>query len=492
MWAKNAGCDGVMLQAYGGYLIDQFMTECWNHRTDEYGGSFENRMRFPLELIADVKKKCGPDYPIMSKITITHYIEGGRTLEEGLKVAKLFEEAGICELQVDHGCIEKWYMPIPTVYQPYGTKLELAAKVKEVVSIPVSCDGHMDDPVLAMKAIAEGKIDYVSLGKQSIADPEWPKKVKAGRFDDIRYCIGCNECLLGILYGRLVQCAVNPTVGFENFTKLQPCTDPKKVLIIGGGVGGMQCAMTAAQRGHDVTIWEKEMKLGGLANAAAAPDFKEPVARYVQYLRNQVMKNPAIKVVCNKEATVENVKAFGPDKVVMASGARVKVAPIPGIVDNPKARVATDYLLNGKKADGKTVVIGGGLVGLETALDIQANGGDACIVEALGKLCNSDVMNLNNELKLYQMIDEYKLPVYLNAAITNVTDDTITIEVDGKKTDLPYDNIIIATGRKANDEIADELQDIYDDNFFLIGDASKPRKILDATHEAYHVANFML
>ncbi|MFA5635314.1 MAG: NAD(P)/FAD-dependent oxidoreductase [Anaerovoracaceae bacterium] len=493
MWAKAAGCDSIMVQGYGGYLIDQFMCELWNKRDDEYGGSFENRMRFPLNLVKKVKEKCGEDFPVLFKFTLAHFIEGGRTVEEGLKVAKMLEEAGVAELHVDQGCFEVWYKPIPTVYDNFGTKLELTSKVKEVVNIPVSCDGKLDDPVVAMEAIASGKVDYVSLGKQSIADPQWPNKVKAGRFDDVRACIGCNDCLLGILRGRLVQCAVNPEVGYENFTQLKPNTSGEKqnILIVGAGIGGMEAAITAARRGFDVTVWEKEAKAGGLGNAAAAPYMKQSVRNYVKYLDNQIKKHAdKITVVYNKVATPENVKQFNPDKIVVATGATSLIPRIPGLQDNPKVGSATQYLLGKYHAEGKVVVIGAGLVGCETALDLAHKGSSLTVVEMLDQIVAKDDINDNNKMKLNQLIAEAGLDMRFNTQAKSVTETEIVLVNEGKEIRIPYDYILVAAGMRANDGLAQELYDSFD-NVYLIGDACKPGRIMEAVHQGYAVANNM-
>lgn len=493
MWAKAAGCDAVMVQGYGGYLIDQFMCELWNKRDDKYGGSLENRMRFPLNLIRKVKEKCGDDFPILFKFTLTHHIEGGRTVEEGLKVAKMLEEAGVAELHVDQGSFERWYIPIPTVYDEFGTKLDGAAMVREIVNIPVSCDGKLDDPAVAKQAILDGKVDYISLGKQSIADPEWPNKVRANKLDEIRSCIGCNDCLLGILKGRLVQCAVNPTVGFENFTRLKPRTeDDQKLLIIGAGVGGIECAATAAERGYDVTIWEKEDQAGGLGNAAAAPYMKESVKNYIKYLENRLDKYAdKITVEYNKTATLDNIKRFNPDKVVVATGASALIPNIPGLKDNPKVSTAVDYLQRRVKPEGKIVVIGAGLVGCETALDLAASkDNQLTIVEMLDKIVAKDEINYNNELRLNKYLADESVTLHFNAQVKELTENEVVVNQNGQELRLPYDHVLVATGMKSNYDLAEKLFDEFQD-VYVIGDANKPGRIMEAVHQGYAVANNM-
>ncbi|MGM0213474.1 FAD-dependent oxidoreductase [Enterococcus sp. AZ109] len=491
-WAKAAGCDGIMIQGYGGYLIDQFMTSLWNTRMDEYGGSLENRMRFPLNLIKQVQEKCGKDFPIMFKLTLTHLIEGGRTVEEGLKIAKILEKAGVCEFQVDIGSFEHWYKPIPTVYDDFGSKIEAANTVKQVVSVPVSCDGKLDDPAIAKAAVENGLVDYISLGKQSIADADWPNKVKKGQLDDIRYCIGCNECLLGLAEGRLVECAVNPRAGYENFSELTPTKSPQTLLIIGGGIAGMQAAITAADRGHHVTIWERRNKLGGAGIAAAKPVFKKSVSLYLQYLINQVKKRSnAIQVVLDKEATVKAVNQFAPDKIIVATGALQTKPPIPGIDNNDRILFAKDYLLNDTTIGEKVVIIGGGLNGCETALDVLQKGGKVTLLEKEEKLFAHDVLNTNNLQKITSMMACSDTRVILNATIHSIEDSEIILTSQGEQERVPYDNLLISAGVRPNSDLVNQLYELYDD-VYLVGDADKPGNFLTAVHSAFHIAKNLI
>lgn len=493
-YAKTAGVDAIEIHAYGGYMTDQFMSSQWNHRTDEYGGSFENRMRFPMNLLKQIRANCGEDFPVIVKMTLTHGYEGGRTVEEGLEIAKAFEAAGANAIHIEHGSWEKWNMSVTTVYDGFGTKIKLAEAVKKVVSIPVMCDGRMNDPEIAMKAVEDGKVDYIMLGKQSIADPEWPRKVKEGRFNDIRYCIGCCDCIHGQTLGRLPACAVNPRVGFENFSDLTPAKEPKKVLVIGGGVGGMQTALTAARRGHHVTIWEKESYLGGIANAAAAPKIKKSVRDYLDSMIHQVEKpENHISVVYNQEATLENIKKFNPDKIVLCTGARSMIPPVPGLTENPKVAVATDYLLDKFHADGKVVIIGAGLVGLETAVEVCMRGGTATVIEMLDRIVPLEPLCHNSEVALQGHLDEQKVDLRFNSKVKRVDKKELIVETEGKEVSIPYDYILVATGMRSNDAMLEELYDTFgDDNVFVVGNAEAPGRIMNAVHGGFHVAKNQL
>ncbi|MFP3437123.1 NAD(P)/FAD-dependent oxidoreductase [Pantoea sp. SIMBA_133] len=491
-WAKAAGCDGIMLQGYGGYLIDQFMTPLWNTRTDEYGGSLENRMRFPLNLIRQVQKKCGSDFPVMFKHTLTHLIEGGRTIEEGLEIAKILEEAGVCAFQADVGCFEHWYKPIPTIYDEFGGKLEAAKRLKDTVNVPVICDGKLDDPAIAQAAIEKGMVDYVSLGKQSIADADWPNKVKSGQLEDIRYCIGCNECLLGLAEGRLIECAVNPRAGYENFSDLTQTSEPRNLLIIGGGIAGMQAAITAADRGHQVTLWERSDKLGGMGKPASVPRFKKSVALYLQYLITQVYKRSEnIRVYLNKEATPEAVKKFNPDKIIIATGAVQKMPVIPGIIDNKNVIFATDFLMNEESKNEDIVIIGGGLNGCETALHILEMGGNVTLIEKEDKLFPNDNQSINNLQKISNLMENSSAKIILNSQITDITENEIKLATEGNHHSLPYGTILLSAGVHQNPELANQLYDSFEE-VYVIGDADHPGNFLTAVRTAFDVSRNMI
>ncbi len=260
--AKQAGADAVELHAYGGYLLDQFMSTLYNHRKDKYGGSLENRMRFTMECVGQIKEQCGRDFPLIVKFTADQACEGGREIEEGIEIARMLEDGGADGLHVDKGCYECWYTQIPTVYGREALQLETAAAVKAAVNIPVIGHGKLNRPQTAERAVAGGKLDFVALGHQMLADPYWPEKVKKKRYDDIVPCIGCNECLLASHKGKDHSCAVNPRGLREADYPVLPIKEKMSLLVIGGGPGGMEAAATAAERGIDVTLWEKEDRLG--------------------------------------------------------------------------------------------------------------------------------------------------------------------------------------------------------------------------------------
>lgn len=485
--AVAAGADAVELHAYGGYLLDQFQSKMWNDRTDEYGGSLENRMRFTCECIAAIKANVPANFPVLVKFTPYHGVEGGRELDEGVEMAKILEGAGVDALHVDVGCYEAWYKAISTVYAPQGHQLPVVRAIKDVVSVPVLGQGKLFDPAKASQALEDGTLDEVVLAHQMLADPFWPKKVESGHFDDIRPCIGCNECLLSGFSGKHYYCAVNPECYAERDYKLpKPDGTKRSVLVVGGGPGGMEAAIAAAERGFDVTLWEKSMRLGGNLWAAGGPSFKHDVLRLIDYMRTQVLKL-GVDVVLGKDATADEIAAFGADKVILAAGAHSLIPPIEGV---EYALVSDAILLDQVKPEGHVVVIGGGLVGCETAAYAAEKAQDVTIVEVLDQVLKTAGHCLNNDQALKAMLQERKVKTICSAKVTKISEDTLTYEAAGETREIPCDQAVLACGYRSNNELEEQLKGRVKD-LSVVGDAESPRKILTAVHEGYHAIRVM-
>lgn len=486
--AVMAGADAVELHAYGGYLLDQFQSKQWNNRTDEYGGSLENRMRFTLECIEAIKKNIPDTVPLLVKFTPDQRIEGFRDLSEGIEMAKILEKAGVDALHVDTGCYEEWYQAITTVYSKPGHKLDVQKAIKDVVSVPVLGDGKLFDPKLAEKVVNDGILDYVGLGHEMLADPHWVNKVKKNQLEDITPCVGCNECLLSGFSGKHYYCAVNPTCYAEKEYALPADTGLKrKVLIIGGGPAGMEAAITAKRRGFEVDLWEKADKLGGTLWPAGGPDFKADVLKLITYLETQCHKL-GVNISLNKAATKDNIKGLDYDRIILATGANPAMPPIEGI---EKTVLATDYLTHQVTTGDNVVIIGAGLAGSEAACDLAGQGKKTVLIEMLPDILALANHCLNNDQHLRNMIKDRGVNVVTGAKVTKITDDSITYEKDGEVHTVSCDTVLNAAGFKPNNQLEDLLEEEYDDKVVVIGDAVAPRKILTAIHEGYHAIRVM-
>lgn len=486
--AVMAGADAVELHAYGGYLLDQFQSKQWNNRTDEYGGSLENRMRFTLECIEAIKKNIPDTVPLLVKFTPDQRVEGFRDLSEGIEMAKILEKAGVDALHVDTGCYEEWYQAITTVYSKPGHKLDVQKAIKDVVSVPVLGDGKLFDPKLAEKVVNDGILDYVGLGHEMLADPHWVNKVKKNQLEDITPCVGCNECLLSGFSGKHYYCAVNPTCYAEKEYALPADTGLKrKVLIIGGGPAGMEAAITAKRRGFEVDLWEKADKLGGTLWPAGGPDFKADVLKLITYLETQCHKL-GVNISLNKAATKDNIKGLDYDRIILATGANPAMPPIEGI---EKTVLATDYLTHQVTTGDNVVIIGAGLAGSEAACDLAGKGKNTVLIEMLPDILALANHCLNNDQHLRNMIKDRGVNVVTGAKVTKISDDSITYEKDGEVHTVSCDTVLNAAGFKPNNQLEDLLEEEYDDKVVVIGDAVAPRKILTAIHEGYHAIRVM-
>ncbi len=500
---KEAGVDGVEVHAvHEGYLLDQFTLPYTNYRTDEYGGSFENRYRFPVEICQEIKKKCGKDYPVSLRFSVVsktkgfqsgavpgeEYTEVGRTMEEAEKAAKYFQDVGYDMLNCDNGTYDAWYWAHPPQYMPTNCNLEDVAHIRQFVDIPVVCAGRMT-PGVAAKAIADGKIDAMGVGRQFLADPTWVTKMIEDKEEEILPCICChNACFDMAKHGKsacdqdlndsmhMCRCAVNPTTMQSKKYKIVKTKHLKKVAIIGGGIGGMECARVLKLRGHDPVIYEKSDVLGGVFIPAAAPDFKENDKQLIDWFRLQV-KNLDIPVHFHTEIT--DVSQLDADVIVIATGSKAKVPPIPGI---EKAMDAVTYL-NGAEVGNKVVVIGGGQTGSEIAFDLHRKGKKPVIVEMMDDLMSIKNLCLANSSFLRDYFKANHVPVYLNTKTKEITDtEVVVVGKDGREERIPYDNVVYSTGYTPT-PIAKQSGNTY-----YVGDCNKVGNLRTVIWRAWDVA----
>lgn len=502
---KNSGFAGVEIHAlHWGYLLDQFAMSLTNHRTDEYGGSLENRLRVCKEIIEGVKQVCGSDFPVSMRLGLKSYIKGlnkpdllgkeeaGRTLEEGLRIAQLMESYGYDCLSVDVGTYDSFYYAIAPSYMPQGHVIDLAAKCKEVVNIPVLCGSRMNDPFMNEKAIADGKVDAVVIGRQSLADPDYGKKLEMGKPEKIRPCIGCLVgCMNRLQTCANVTCAVNPSARREGNYHIEKTMTPKKVAVIGGGIAGMEAARIAKLRGHDVTIYERSGRLGGLLNAAGAPSFKKETLQLMHWYINDVQEM-GIPVVLNADMTAEKLKELAPDAVIMAMGSGSLMPKSIQGIEHPKAVSFIDAH-EAKETyadDKKIVVIGGGLVGCETALDFAMDGKEVTVVDAAPAILGASKML---PLMVHQMIpdllDYYKVNCMPGYQIDAINDQGAVISPTdgGDPIQLEANHVIIAIGRKRANSFA---QDLFGSGIevYSVGDMNEVGNVYTSVTAAYEVA----
>ena len=488
---RAAGFDAVEIQGAHGYLITQFMSPYSNKRTDEYGGDFEGRIKFALRIVEGVRAAVGPDFPIIFRISADEYIEGGLTLEDNKLIAQRLESAGVDALSVVASIYESppWYTRIyPTMGMPVGCNVPLAQEIKKVVNIPIIVAGKLGDPVLAEEVLRDGKADLIAMGRPLLADPDLPKKAAEGRLDDIRPCLYCNEACAGNL-SRMwhINCQVNAALGREREYEIKPAEKIKRVLIIGGGPGGLEAARVAALRGHNVTLYEKDKKLGGQLLPASVPQFKQPIKDQVEYLKNQIQKL-GVKIELERDATPGLVKELKPDVVILATGASPLIPDIPG-VEIDKVTTASDILLGKKEAGEKVVIIGGGEVGSELAWFLAEKGKKVTIVEMLYGVAMD--MNLFSRFYLLDKLAELGVEVLTTMTAEEITDKSVaTVDMSGNKQVVAADTVILTVGFRSNSELEEKLKGEVPE-LYTAGDCVKPGKILGAIHGGSRIARLI-
>ena len=501
---KDAGVDGVEVHAvHEGYLLDQFTMEWTNKRTDEYGGSFENRYRFPVEVVQAIKAACGKDFPVSLRYSVESkvkdfrsgavpgeiYEEKGRNMAESEKAAKYLQDAGYDMLNADNGTYDSWYWAHPPMYMPQNCNLADVSHIKQFVDIPVVCAGRME-PEVGAQAVAEGKIDAMGVARQFLADPQWITKLLEERLEDIRPCICCHAGCFNFSSSKghantqdltdtmgLARCAINPPTMQSGKYSIKPAKKQKTIAVIGGGIGGMESALVCAKRGHKVTLYEKSGQLGGVFIAAAAPSFKEKDRALISWYRREMTKYP-IEVKLYTEVT--DLSSLQADEIIIATGAVANRIPVKGIDNGVQA---IDFLLGKQEAGDTVVVIGGGLTGCEIAYELYLQGKKPTIVEMQDDLITTKGVCLANSSYLRDFFQTNKVPVYLETRLSEVHTDGVTVtDKDGKSFKLPADTVVLSTGYKPAPLAAKGK------NIHLVGDASKVGNLRTVIWQAWDVA----
>ena len=469
----DAGVDGVEIHAvHEGYLLDQFTISNMNYRTDEYGGSFENRYRFPVEIVQAIKAACGNDFPVSLRYSVvsktkdwgkgampyeTDFKEFGRDMEESERAIKYLSDAGYDMFNCDNGTYDAWYWAHPPQYMPDNCNLEYVEHIKKFTDKPVVCAGRMD-PVKAAEEIEAGKLDAVAIARQNLVDHDWIHKIKEGREDEIKPCIRChNGCFNMAKYAgtpnvqdlgdslHLARCALNPTTMQHNRYKIVPTKNPKKVAIIGGGIGGMECALVLKQRGHIPTIFEKSGELGGLFLTASAMTFKENDKELIRWYLNEIEKE-GIDVHLNTEIN-DLGTLHGFDEIIVASGSVPRT--MPSIKGFDKTLTFTQVLRDKVDVGDKVLFIGGGQSSCEAAYDMLLNyGKHPIIVEYAGDLVAAQATCLANTSYLRDAMEYHKVPVYLHSTVTEITDKGCTVKnvQTGETTFVECDSVVNGIG----------------------------------------------
>jgi len=482
--AKAAEFNAVEIHGAHGYLINQFLSPLTNKRTDEYGGGLKGRTRFLLEILERTRDKVGSDYPILCRINGDDYIEGGLTLEETRKIARMLEAAGVDALHVSGGIYDS-PTPVTTgpMALPRGHMVHLAAEIKKVVNVPVIAVGRINDPELAEEILRQGKADLVSMGRALLADPELPRKAASGAFDDIRRCTACDECITRLFFNEDIACSVNAALGREEESRIGKAEVHKRILIVGGGPAGLEAARVSTLRGHEVVLYEKSCRLGGQLNLAVVPPHKEEMNNVLLYLENQIHKL-GVKVALGEEVTPLLVEKVKPDVVFIATGSVPTIPEIPG-AKGDHVVTATEVLAGNTSVGEKVVVAGGGMVGAETAEFLAENGKKVTILEMLRRI-GMDMVPMAI-LMLYQRLKKLGVVMITNAKVEEITKDSVIYEKDGVKQTVEADNVVLAMGSRPNVNLMNAL-DGKAAKIYPIGSAKEPGNILKAIHGGYRLA----
>ncbi len=510
--AKEAGFEGVEIIASAGYLLTQFLSPLKNKRTDRYGGSFENRVRFPRELIEKVRKTVGPDMPLSIRMAGNDFVPGSNTDMETPEIAKVYEAAGIDVINVTGGWHETKVPQLP-MDVPRSAYAFLALNIKKAVSVPVMASNRIADPDTAEAVIRDGYADMVNLGRVLIADPQWPQKAFEGRKDEIRPCVACSQgCTDMVFQGQPVFCVGNPCAGLEAKRKIEKTASPKKVMVIGAGAAGLEAAVTATMISHDVELFERDTDIGGQLWIAGAPPHKRELLEFIRYYRAMIRKH-GIKLNLNVNVDIDFIKNRNPDHIILAEGAEALLPPIPG-KDDPSVLSAWKVLKEKPPLGKNVAVIGGGAVGLETALFIAAKGTitpdvlfflfahEAEPPERLRELMFHGTSHVtvfemlphagkdvgrSTRWVLFDSLKKYGVEIRTDTKVTRIENGSLHVDQNGHSEILKFDHVVLAAGSASVNDLSSGMPSL-NIPYTVVGDCIKPGKINDAIHGGFLAA----
>ncbi|WFD10571.1 FAD-dependent oxidoreductase [Tepidibacter hydrothermalis] len=483
--AKKAGFDAVEIQGAHGYLINQFMSPFSNKRVDKYGGNLMNRARFALEVIENIKSKVGEDYPIMYRISADELIENGLTIEDTKVIVKMLEDAGVSAIDVSVGVYASGFHITAPAAVKHGWEADFAKEFKSVVSIPVITSGRINNPFLAEGILLSEKADMIGMARASLSDPELPNKAKEGRFDEIIECIGCRQGCSGMLSKDLpVNCVVNPMTGNEKALSISQAEDKKKIFVIGGGPGGMEAAIVARKRGHEVHLFEKNNELGGQLLLASVPPTKSEITSFVVWQKTQLEKLK-VNVHLNTEVDEALLKKENPDHIIVATGANPFIPPIKG-ADSDMVVNSNDVLSSKVEVEQNALIVGGGLVGAETAEHLARHSKNVTLVELTGEIARECEPGVR--FFLMESLDTLNINIMTNTQVQEIGNNKVVVSSDEEEIVIEnIDTVIMASGSRPNNKLFESIKEEYK-NIRLIGDSLKVRTILDAVNEGYKAA----
>lgn len=482
---KDAGFDAIEVHAHAGYLVDQFMSAVWNKREDEYGGSPENRMRFAVEIVQSIRSAIGPDMPIIFRMAMKHHFEGGRTLEETLPLLKYLEDAGVDAFDIDTGSYENIDYIFPPAYLGDACMSEVCEPTRKVTNKPILNAGN-HTPETGLALIEAGHADFVLLGRPLIAEPYMAKKLLKGKRDEVRPCIRCNEDCIGRIINRLtkISCSVNPATGFEKRFELVKTTEPKKVVVVGGGPGGMEAARTAALIGHDVTLVEAAESLGGQLRSAATPPFKSQLRELVTWYSRQ-MEILNVNVKLNTTVDADSQILADADEIFVATGAvpvKVNIKGIENTVDILQA-----HLDESKLVGDHIIYCGGGLSSCDSALETAMKGKKVTVIEMLDEVAVGD--HFINKASLIPMMIKHGVTICTGHKVLEITSNGVkAVKKDGTGVFIEGTTVVASFGMVSNSTVARAIDEKYHNKTRIIGDCVKVGKVGGAVRAGMYAA----